>query len=235
MPTRFGVQRKKLGWTLTITRRLVAWLELQTYSRTDAIKVFCVAGARLLSLKGELHELSFDKDNDLMVEFVTAASNLRCMNYDIAVVNRFETKGIAGNIIHAIATTNAIVASQITIEAIKIVSGKMDKLACSYITRHANSTGKYITATQPDDQNPRWVGGGISNKNSKRTEPRPWLVVVHFFSFFLGVSAQMSHLRPERGDARGGCHSVPLQPASSRRAAKENGLQQADGTRGKRR
>lgn len=132
---------------------------MQTYSQSDAIKVFCASAARLLTLKEELSELSFDKDNDLMVEFVTAASNLRCINYGIPVVNLFETKGIAGNIIHAIATTNAIVASQITIEAIKIVSGKLDKLACSYITRHANSTGKYITATRPDDQNSRWVDG----------------------------------------------------------------------------
>jgi len=35
----------------------------------------------------------------------------------------FDAKGMAGNIIHAIATTNAIISGLIVIEAIKILAG----------------------------------------------------------------------------------------------------------------
>lgn len=54
----------------------------------------------------------------LAVDFVTAASNLRAANFGIAEGQQtwFATKGMAGNIIHAIATTNAIVSGLIVIE-----------------------------------------------------------------------------------------------------------------------
>jgi ubiquitin-like 1-activating enzyme E1 B len=44
------------------------------------------------------------------------------------VQSLFAAKGIAGNIVHAIATTNAIVSGMIVIEATKIVMGQLDKL-----------------------------------------------------------------------------------------------------------
>ena len=49
---------------------------------------------------------------------MTAASNLRAANFGIAEGQQtwFATKGMAGNIIHAIATTNAIVSGLIVIE-----------------------------------------------------------------------------------------------------------------------
>lgn len=40
----------------------------------------------------------------------------------------FEAKGIAGNIVHAVATTNAIVAGLIVIEAIKLLTMDLEKL-----------------------------------------------------------------------------------------------------------
>lgn len=40
----------------------------------------------------------------------------------------FEAKGIAGNIVHAVATTNAIVAGLIVIEAIKVLQKDLQNL-----------------------------------------------------------------------------------------------------------
>jgi hypothetical protein len=40
--------------------------------------------------------------------FVSSSANLRMISYNININSEFENKGIAGNIIHAIATTNAI-------------------------------------------------------------------------------------------------------------------------------
>lgn len=65
--------------------------------------------------------MSFDKDDQLAVEFVTAAANIRASSFGIPLHSLFEAKGIAGNIVHAVATTNAIIAGLIVIEAIKVL------------------------------------------------------------------------------------------------------------------
>ena len=52
----------------------------------------------------------WDKDDDVAMRFVTAASNLRCHSFGMQLQSLFKTKEIAGNIIPANAATNAIVA-----------------------------------------------------------------------------------------------------------------------------
>ncbi|KAF9676050.1 hypothetical protein SADUNF_Sadunf09G0098200 [Salix dunnii] len=81
----------------------------------EALKLF------FMSRKKEIGNLSFDKDDQLAVEFVTAAANIRAASFNIPLHSLFEAKGIAGNIVHAVATTNAIVAGLIVIEAIKVL------------------------------------------------------------------------------------------------------------------
>ena len=70
----------------------------------------------------------FEKDdnNNWHVAFVTAASNLRCINYQIPTSTFDETKGIAGKIIPAVATTTSIVAGLITMEILKYCSSSED-------------------------------------------------------------------------------------------------------------
>ncbi|EXC17232.1 SUMO-activating enzyme subunit 2 [Morus notabilis] len=79
----------------------------------EALKLF------FMKREKEIGNLTFDKDDQLAVEFVTAAANIRASSFGIALHNLFEAKGIAGNIVHAVATTNAIIAGLIVIEAIK--------------------------------------------------------------------------------------------------------------------
>ncbi|UZJ55881.1 hypothetical protein CBS101457_005201 [Exobasidium rhododendri] len=54
--------------------------------------------------------ISFDKDDIDTLNFVTSTSNLRSRIYHIATQTRFQVKEMAGNIIPAIASTNAIIA-----------------------------------------------------------------------------------------------------------------------------
>ncbi|CAI9765494.1 unnamed protein product [Fraxinus pennsylvanica] len=62
----------------------------------------------LLPPPQEIGNLSFDKDNQLAVEFVIAAANIRASSFAIPLHGLFEAEGIAGNIVHSVATTNAI-------------------------------------------------------------------------------------------------------------------------------
>ncbi|GAA5966053.1 hypothetical protein JCM8115_004913 [Rhodotorula mucilaginosa] len=70
----------------------------------------------------------FEKDDDTNhhIDFITAASNCRALNYGIKTADRHTTKGVAGKIIPALATTTACVAALVNIELYKLIDGKTD-------------------------------------------------------------------------------------------------------------
>ncbi|KAL0384053.1 UNVERIFIED_CONTAM: SUMO-activating enzyme subunit [Sesamum radiatum] len=84
----------------------------------------------------EIGNLTFDKDDQLAVEFVTAAANIRASSFGIPLHSLFEAKGIAGNIVHAVATTNAIIAGLIVIEAIKVLQNDVKNYRMTYCLEH---------------------------------------------------------------------------------------------------
>jgi len=79
--------------------------------------------------------LSFDKDDRDVMLFVTAAANLRCHQFAIPIQSVFDAKALAGSIIPAIATTNAIISGLIVLEAIKILSGHFQECRSTYLAR----------------------------------------------------------------------------------------------------
>eukprot|EP00667_Euglena_gracilis_P006833 EG_transcript_6899 len=76
----------------------------------------------------------FDKDDDLAVQFVSAVSNLRALVYHIPMESQFDVKAIAGNIVPAIATTNAIISGTVVLEAIKLLSGRTKDCRMTFCT-----------------------------------------------------------------------------------------------------
>ncbi|KAL2438672.1 Ubiquitin-activating enzyme E1-like [Exophiala dermatitidis] len=67
--------------------------------------------------------ITFDKDDDDTMDFVAAAGNLRAIIFGIETKTRFDIKQMAGNIIPAIATTNAMVAGLCVMQAFKVLKG----------------------------------------------------------------------------------------------------------------
>lgn len=77
------------------------------------------------SIDGDSAELMivFDKDDEDTLDFVTASANLRSIVFGIEAKSRFDIKQMAGNIIPAIATTNAIVAGLCVLQSFKVLRG----------------------------------------------------------------------------------------------------------------
>merc|ERR1712038_489006 len=76
----------------------------------------------------QLTALEFEKDVDENhhIDFITACSNLRCINYTLETAPRHKVKMIAGKIIPALATTTAMITGLVTIEMLKWALGFRD-------------------------------------------------------------------------------------------------------------
>ncbi|OMJ10824.1 Ubiquitin-activating enzyme E1-like [Smittium culicis] len=76
--------------------------------------------------------LQFDKDDEDALRFVGSSANLRASVFGINTQSLFQIKAIAGNIIPAIATTNAIIAGLAVIQASKIASKDLSSCKTIY-------------------------------------------------------------------------------------------------------
>ncbi|KAL1918225.1 uncharacterized protein VTP21DRAFT_3491 [Calcarisporiella thermophila] len=85
----------------------------------------------------QITHLSFDKDDDDALDFVTATSNLRAHIFGIEKKSRFQVKEMAGNIIPAIATTNAVIAGMLVMQAFKVLDGRLGDCKTIYLRQVA--------------------------------------------------------------------------------------------------
>ncbi|PYI11503.1 putative ubiquitin-like activating enzyme [Aspergillus sclerotiicarbonarius CBS 121057] len=79
--------------------------------------------------------LVFDKDDVDTLDFVTATANLRAKIFRIEPKSKFDTKQMAGNIIPAIATTNAMTAGLCVLQAYKVLRGEYDQAKMVFLER----------------------------------------------------------------------------------------------------
>lgn len=92
----------------------------------------------LIALRRRSDDVYFEKDDEEVMDFVAAAANIRAHIFNIVLVSRFAAKSMAGNIIPAIATTNAIVAGQIVLQALNILK---------YLNENASHTTEAMDAS----------------------------------------------------------------------------------------
>jgi len=100
-------------------------------------------------------DLTWDKDDLPALNFVTACANIRMHIFNIGLKSRFEVKSMAGNIIPAIATTNAVIAGCIVMEALKILQGQHDKCKTVYLRRQPNPRKKILVTEALEPPNPK--------------------------------------------------------------------------------
>ncbi|TKY85119.1 hypothetical protein EX895_006199 [Sporisorium graminicola] len=126
----------------------------RTLSLKDNVELFLSSAAALaVRAAADLsNPLSFDKDDDDALDFVTASSNLRSLVYHIERKTRFQVKQMAGNIIPAIASTNAIIAGMLVLQALHVLSGAWNKARNITLTRGSD---RYIAAFPPTAPNPK--------------------------------------------------------------------------------
>lgn len=113
-------------------------LDQKVWSRERSAAVFKATLVRIVQKRGtEVGTLTFDKDDADALMFVASASNLRSHSFGVALQSPFAVKGIAGNIVHAVATTNAIVGGLIVLEALKIIvnGGRVERCLTTFVNR----------------------------------------------------------------------------------------------------
>ncbi|XP_058054330.1 ubiquitin-like modifier-activating enzyme 1 isoform X1 [Anopheles bellator] len=92
-------------------------------------------------------EFEKDDDNNLHMDFIVAASNLRAANYKIPPADRHKSKLIAGKIMPAIATTTSLVAGCASLELYKLAQGfnTMDRFKNGFL----NLALPFFTFSEP--------------------------------------------------------------------------------------
>ena len=94
-----------------------------------------------------IQEFEKDDDTNHHIEWISAASNMRALNYGITPVSHQETKGIAGRIIPAIATTTAAVSGLVMLEILKYLLNIKD--VTSYRSNFINLASPHLVYSDP--------------------------------------------------------------------------------------
>ena len=96
--------------------------EQKVWTTEEALIEFALCVQQIATERAaHLGMIAFDKDDLHTMRFVAATANLRCRIFEITALSYHDAKGVAGNIIPAIASTNAIIAGLQVLEAIHML------------------------------------------------------------------------------------------------------------------
>ncbi|KAK4543542.1 hypothetical protein LTR36_005437 [Oleoguttula mirabilis] len=142
-----------------------------TWSLHDNLAVLCYS-LDVLSSRAQTGEpvIEFDKDDKDTLDFVASAANLRSHVFGIPLHSEWEIKQMAGNIIPAIATSNALTASLCVMEAFKIMRSQAQ--AQNGLSK-PNANNNHPTTTQSSmigKPEPTLGGAKMVFLNSRSTE-----------------------------------------------------------------
>ncbi|KAH3660046.1 hypothetical protein OGAPHI_007251 [Ogataea philodendri] len=92
--------------------------------------------------------VDFDKDDEDTLDFVVSAANLRSHVFHIPLKTKFEIKQIAGNIIPAVATTNAIMAGFSALSSIHAFYNTVEeKVKHSKMVYDSNQPARFVNSS----------------------------------------------------------------------------------------
>ncbi|CAE7206508.1 unnamed protein product, partial [Rhizoctonia solani] len=135
-----GVDDKTAGNARTERTAGAGLKDQKALSLKETVELFDDSLRRLAARITMEEIISFDKDDEDTLDFVTAGANLRAYAYGIEQKTRWEVKEMAGNIIPAIATTNAIIAGLIVIQALNVLKSLLP---------HTSQTGGALAHSSP--------------------------------------------------------------------------------------
>ncbi|KAI4134480.1 MAG: hypothetical protein LQ341_006019 [Variospora aurantia] len=140
----------------------VAKRDQETWTMAENFSVFCDSLRRLSQRLQQAQAtdvngnstavLSFDKDDDDTLDFVAASANMRSIVFGIQPRSKFDIKQMAGNIIPAIATTNAMTAGLCVMQAFKVLRGDLHKARNVFLERPSVRvmTSEPLRSPKPD-------------------------------------------------------------------------------------
>ncbi|KAI4240316.1 MAG: hypothetical protein LQ352_007664 [Teloschistes flavicans] len=128
----------------------VAKRDQSAWTLAENFTVFCDSRRLQKGQTGESNGtattvLSFDKDDDDTLDFVAASANMRSFVFGIEPKSKFDIKQMAGNIIPAIATTNAMTAGLCVLQAFKVMRGDFNKARMIFLER----SGARVVNSEP--------------------------------------------------------------------------------------
>ncbi|KAI4123719.1 MAG: hypothetical protein LQ347_006047 [Umbilicaria vellea] len=135
--------------------------------------------------------LTFDKDDVDTLDFVAASANLRSLVFGIETRSKFDIKQMAGNIIPAIATTNAMTAGLCVLQAFKVMRQDLGKAKMVFLER---SAARVINTDTLKPPNPNCSVCGVTQSRLVVDPARATLndLVEDILRFKLGYGGEFS-------------------------------------------
>ncbi|WEW56879.1 E1 ubiquitin-activating protein uba2 [Emydomyces testavorans] len=128
----------------TLVDSLISTHDQKTWTLVENFAVFKDSIQRLIRRLQEFQDavpdgpppiVTFDKDDVDTLDFVAASANLRSAIFSIDVKSKFDIKQMAGNIIPAIATTNAMAAALCVLQAFKVLKNDYGNAKMIFLER----------------------------------------------------------------------------------------------------